>query len=56
MCHDLSHSTLLYDIHFSSPVICLKNEIFFNRELHIEIWLRMFFFHLTSEEPKHESD
>ena len=46
--HDLFHSTLLYSIHFSSPVtICFKNRTFslrLSRELHVEIWSRRFFF------------
>ena len=46
--HDLFHSTLLYDINFSSHVtICFKNGMFllqFSRESHAEIQSRSVFF------------
>ena len=57
--HDRFRSTLLYSIHFSSPVtICFKNGTFslrLSRESHAEIWSRRFF-RLTYVEPKHQSD
>ena len=57
--YSLFRSTLLYSIHFSSPVtICFKNRTFslcFSRESHAEIWSRRFFC-LTYVEPKHQSD
>ena len=57
--HDPFRSTLLYSIHFSSPVtICFKNRTFslrFSRELHAEIWSEGFF-RLTYVEPKHQSE
>ena len=54
-----SHSTLLYSIHFSSPVtICFKNRTLLlplSRESHAEIQSRRFF-RLIYVEPKHQSD
>ena len=45
--HDIFCFTLLYSIHFSSPItICFKNRTFslrFSRESHVEIWSRSFF-------------
>ena len=54
--HDLFHSTLLYSIHFSSPVtICFKNRMFslrLSRELHGQEG----FLRLTYVEHKHQSE
>ena len=58
--HDLSHSTLLYSIHFSSPVtLCFKKGTFtlrFSRYSRWKYGQDGFFFRLTYVEPKHQSD
>ena len=63
--HNLFHPTLLYTIHFSSPIaIYFKNEMLLlclRNKLYAEMPSRRFlfyfiFFHLTCVEPKHQSD
>ena len=60
--HGLFCSILLYSIHFSSPVtICFKNGMFSlclmkHFIMHVEIWSKKVFYHLTYVESKHQSD
>ena len=58
--HDLFHSTLLYNIHFSLPItICCKNGTFslcLSAESHVEIWLRWVFFCLTYVAPIYQNN
>ena len=55
--HNLFCSTLLYNIHFSSPVtFALKQDIFHYVSLENHIWkyAQEGFFRLTYAEPKHQ--
>ena len=57
--HDLFHSTLLYSIHFSSPVtICFKNGMFHYVSVENRMWKygQEGFLRLTYVEPKHQSN